>query len=303
MAQGIELRGIGVVNATPLTPSGDLDEEEYRRHIRWLIAHGVGFLQPHAATGQGALSSEDEYRSLLEITVAEARGKALVTAYSGRASTSETIKATQTAKDAGADAVFVIQPWYSRPEMRGLYMHFKTVADAVDIPIVIYNNPNRTGLSIPVDLIRRLTDACPNIVGLKQTDLAAVIDSYGTLRHRISVSPYGDAEILWGLAQGATWSVSYAANVIPAQMVQIFEAWRTGDQERARTLFYAYLPLIRATHYEPLPAAIKYMLNRMGWTFGAPRLPVAEVSAETARKIDSVLAQTGLLERVASPAT
>jgi 4-hydroxy-tetrahydrodipicolinate synthase len=296
MARPVELRGIGVVNATPLTPDGKLNVPEYRRHVRWLIDNGVGFLHPHAATGQGPLSTMNEYRQVLEITVEEANGQALVAAYSGRASTEETIDATRVAKEAGADATFIIQPWYSRPDDRGLYLHYKAVAEAVDIPIVIYNNPNRAGLSIPISVIQRLANDTKSIIGLKQSDLSAVVDSFGALRDVISVSPYGDAEILWGLAMGAKWSISYAANVIPAPMVRLFDAWTMGNLAEARRIFYRYLPLIRATHFEPLPSVIKYMLNSTGWSFGRPRLPIAEVSEATARVVDGLLMKAELME-------
>lgn len=289
MTNQVELRGIGVVNATPLTANGKLNENEYIRHVQWLADAGVGFIQPHAAVGQGVLSSDEEYRRVLELTVKSVGDRVLVTAYAGRAGTDETIEAAQIAAETGAHAAFIIQPWYSKPDEEGLYQHFRSVASAVDIPLIIYNNPQRTGLSIPVHLIRRLVDEFDNFIALKQTDLSAVVDSFAALSDRISVSPYGDAELLWGLAMGATWSISYSANVIAPQWVKVFDTWMSGDLAGARELFYKYLPLVRATHLEPIPGPIKYMLNKTGWDFGPSRLPIHEVSAEHAQHIDRLI--------------
>lgn len=162
-----EIRGIGVVNATPLTAADRLHEAEFRRHVRWMLDAGVRFLQPAAATGQGLQLDEAEWRRVLELSVEEAKGRALVTAYTGRASTAETIRLTRLARDLGADCAYLIQPFFTRPNADGLYHHYKMVAEAVpDFPLIFYNNPDRAGVPIPLEVMDRLVTEHPNPRGL-----------------------------------------------------------------------------------------------------------------------------------------
>jgi 4-hydroxy-tetrahydrodipicolinate synthase len=273
-----------------------LNESEYRRHIRWLAEKGLGFIQPLAATGQVMQSSEEEYKRILEITVEELEGKVIITAYSGRPSTAETIKLTKLAQDIGCDAAYIIQPFFTRPDPEGIYLHYRSIAEAVpDFPLVFYNNPSRAGVTIPLDVMRRLVTEFDNFAGLKQSDIEAVADSYGMLRDRIVVWPKSEIEILYALAMGSPGVLTFAANVVPGELVDIVAAWNQGDLGRAREIYFQLLPLFNIIHIEAIPAAIKYMLNKMGWDFGKPRLPIHEVSKENAEKIDKVLKDLELI--------
>ncbi|MDN5348550.1 MAG: 4-hydroxy-tetrahydrodipicolinate synthase [Clostridia bacterium] len=294
MVEKLVIKGIGVVNATPLNPDDTVNEAEYRRHVRWLIESGVGFLQPCAATGQAMQTTEEEFKRIMEITVEEAKGKVLITAYTGRPSTAETIRLTKLARDIGADAAYIIQPFFTRPNPRGIYEHYKAIAEAVpDFPLVFYNNPDRAGVQIPVDVIDRLTDEYDNFVGLKQADLNFVATSFGQLRKKITVWPKAEQELLMGLAMGAPGVLTFAGNIIPKELSDIVKLWEAGEQEKAREIFYRFLPLMEAIHWEPVPACIKYMLNRMGWNFGHCRLPVKDVTPETAARLDQLLKDLG----------
>jgi 4-hydroxy-tetrahydrodipicolinate synthase len=124
----LEIKGIGVINATPLTPDNRLNEAEYRRHIRWLAQKGIGFIHPVAATGQAMQTTEEEYQRILEITVEELKGKVLVMAYAGRPGTDDTIRLTKIARDIGCDCAYLIQPFYTRPDAEGIYQHYAAVA-------------------------------------------------------------------------------------------------------------------------------------------------------------------------------
>jgi len=291
----LEITGIGVVNATPLTHDDRVNEQEYRRHVRWMLDEGIRFLQPVAATGQALQTSEEEWRRILEITVEEAKGKALVTAYSGRASTAETIGLTRMAAEIGCDAAYIIQPFFTRPNPEGLYLHYQAVAKAVpDFPLVFYNNPDRAGVSIPIDVMDRLTGEFPNFVGLKQSNLDEFPDSVNRLRGRITVWPKSEKEILFGLALGAPGVLTFAGNVVPRHLVEILAAFEKGDFAAAREAYLRVLPLFNVIHIEPVPAAIKYMLKRMGWDFGPCRLPIHDVSEKSARVIDEVMEAVGL---------
>lgn len=296
MGKRLRIEGIGVVNATPLTADDRLNEAEYRRHVRWMLDAGVGFLQPVAATGQALQTTEAEWQRILEVTVEEAKGRALVTAYTGRAGTAETIRLTRRAAEIGCDAAYIIQPYFSRPDAEGLYLHYRAVARAVpEFPLVIYNNPERAGVSIPIEVLERLVAECENIVGLKQSDLSQFADCVHRLGERITVWPKAEKEILFGLTLGAPGVLTFAGNVVPRELGEIVAAFGRGDLEKAREIYLRLLPLFTLIHVEPVPAAIKGMLNRMGWDFGPCRLPIHEVSAESARSIDATLRKLDLI--------
>lgn len=295
MTRAYEVGGIGVVNATPHTSSDQVNLKEYRRHIRWLADEGARFLQPAAATGQALQTTDDEYCRILEATVDEVGDRVFVTAYSGRASTKETIRLTRLAKDIGVHAVFIIQPFFSKPDPQGIYLHYRAVAEAVDIPIVFYNNPDRAGVNLPIEVMQRLVAESDRFVALKQSDLNQLSDSFLKLGQKIKVMAKSEGELLMGLAMGAPGALTFAGNIVPNQLVQILEAWNRGDQETARQIYYRILPLIKVIHVEPVPAAINYMLNRLGWDFGQPRLPSHPLSEENAQSVDRVLQALDLI--------
>lgn len=295
MPQRYEPGGIGVVNATPFTPANHFDEEEYRRHVQWMVDRGVRFLQPAAATGQAMQLSVEEYARILRVTVDQVGDRAFVTAYSGRASTAETIDMTKLARDCGAHATFIIQPFFTRPDPEGLYLHYRAVAEAVpDFPIVFYNNPDRAGVNLPIEVMERLIREYPSFVALKQANLDQLVDAVARLSPRIAVMPKAEKELLLGLALGSPGVVTFAGNVVPGELVEVLRTWQRGDVARARALHQRLLPLMNAIHIEPVPNTIVYMLGRLGFRFGTPRLPGHPVLPETARVIDGILADLGL---------
>ena len=288
------IKGIGTINATPITKDERLNEGEYRRHICWMAENGIGFIQPAAATGEAMSFSDEEYKRILEISVDELKGsKCLVTAYAGRADTRHTIKLAKIARDLGCAAAYIIQPYFSRPDARGQYLHYKAIAEAVpDLPLVFYNNPQRagSGSSLEREMMLRLVTEHKNFVALKQTDLNAFLDDYPALQDKITVWPKSEKELIVALAYGSPGVITFAGNIIPAQLVEIQRKWQAGDHAGARDLYFKILPLINIIHVEPVPSAVKYMLNRMGWDFG-PFLPHHPVAEENAKKIDAVLKQ------------
>lgn len=291
----IDLSGIGVVNATPLTADDRLNETEYRRHLRWMVDEGVRFIQPVAATGQALQTTEEEYRRILELTVEEVGGRAVVTAYTGRAGTADTVRLTRLAQAVGADCAYIIQPFFTRPDPEGLYLHYRAVAEAVpDFPIVFYNNPDRAGVNLPVDVMERLVAEYPNFIGLKQSDLTAFADSWARLGSRITVWPKAEKEILFGLTLGAPGVLTFAANLVPGPLAEIIRRFQAGDLQKAREIYLALLDLINVIHVEPVPAVIKYALNRMGWDFGQPRLPVHSLGEGHRARVDEIGRRLGL---------
>ncbi|MSP68434.1 MAG: dihydrodipicolinate synthase family protein [Alphaproteobacteria bacterium] len=292
--------GIGAVNPTPQHADGRVNEEEYRRYIRWLVDKGVRFLQPSAATGQSLQTSREEYRRLLRISVEEVGDRAAVTAYAGRADPRETIAMVNEAAAAGAHAAYLIQPFFSTPDQEGLYLHYKMVAQATTLPLVFYNNAARAGVNLSIDVMDRLTDEFPNFVALKQSDVEQFPNSVRRLRHKIVVTPKSEHHMLFGFALGSPGVLTFAANIIPDRLAAIHRAWFDGDQARARDLYLECLPLFDIIHIEPVPNAIHHMLNRMGWAFGTPRVPAHPLSPEHARAVDAVLEKFGLVQSAAA---
>ncbi|MCZ7573264.1 MAG: dihydrodipicolinate synthase family protein [Ardenticatenaceae bacterium] len=290
----IALSGVGVINVTPYTPRDRFNESEYCRHLNWLIEQGVSFVLPLAATGQALQSSEEEYRKVLAVTVEAVAGRVAVTAYAGRASTEETIRYAGLAREIGCDAVYIMQPYFTRPNADGLFRHYMAVAEAVDIPIILYNNPVRSGIDLPLDVVERLVNAAPVFVAFKQGDLSALVDTVSRLGERIIIMPRAEKELLMGLALGTAGAVTFSGNIIPGPLVELVRAWRQGDYAGARRLYERVLPLINIVHIEPIPAAIKYALGRMGWEMGGLRPPVYPLSAAGRLAVDRVLTQLEL---------
>lgn len=291
----LKINGIGCVNATPFHSDNTVNEKEYRRHISWLADCGIGFIQPSAATGQSMQTSEAEYKRILEISVDELKGRGvLVTAYAGRPGTEDTIRMCKIARDAGCDAAYLIQPFFTKPDREGVYLHYKTVAEAVpDFPLVFYNNSDRAGIDLPLDVMVRLVSECKNFVGLKQADLNQVMDSFAALQNSITVWPKSEKEILLGLALNAPGVLTFAANIVPAELVDILKSWKAGDFQHARDIYFSILPVINIIHCEAVPGPVIYMLNRMGWNFGKPRLPIHMPSAASTARIDAILSKLG----------
>jgi 4-hydroxy-tetrahydrodipicolinate synthase len=165
----------------------------------------------------------------------------------------------------------------------------------VDIPIVMYNNPARAGIDFPLDIMDRLVTEFENVVGLKQTVNNALVDSIGLLGDRIQVIPKAEKELLMALALGGSGAMTFLANIAPEQTVEMYNLFTGGKVDEARKLYLKYLPLMNALHFEPIPAALIYVLNRLGWDFGNPRLPIHPIFPENAKKIDSILEKLDLV--------
>jgi 4-hydroxy-tetrahydrodipicolinate synthase len=290
-----EVGGIGAVNPTPFTADGSINELEYRRHIRWLVDNGVRFLQPSAATGQAMQTTRDEYRRLLEITVEEVGDRAFVTAYAGRPDPRETIDLIKIAEEVGAHAAFLIQPFFSTPDQEGLYRYYRMVAEKTDLPLVFYNNPSRAGINLSIEVMDRLADELPNYVGLKQSDVEQFPEAVRRLGGKIIVMPKSEHHILFGFAFGSPGVLTFAANIVPDLLVKILACWEAGDHATARDTYLKCLPLFDAIHIEPVPNAVFYMLNRMGWDFGCPRVPGHELQEKHRPTVDGILRDLELI--------
>tara|TARA_Y100001934_G_scaffold264244_1_gene340851 strand:+ start:1445 stop:2017 length:573 start_codon:yes stop_codon:yes gene_type:complete len=188
-----------------------------------------------------------------------------------------------------------MQPFFTKPDDKGVFLYFKAIAQEVKLPLVLYNCPSRAIINMSVDPMDRITDEVPNFVGLKQTNLDEFPEAVRRLSGKFKVMPCAEDQMLFDFVLGAPGVLRFSANVIPERLVAIQNAWKSGDHDKVRKVYLECLPLFKIIHIEPVPNAVVYMLNRMGWNFGTQRIPAHEPSEEHKQQIDEVLRSTGLI--------
>lgn len=272
-------------------PSMDLDIEGLRANIRFLLSQGIHGIVPCGSTGESATLTMDEHEKVIEVTIDEINGQIPVLAGTGSNNTAEAIRITKSALDAGADGALVISPYYNKPNRSGLLKHYTMLAD-LDIPIVIYNVPGRTGQNLEPDLIIELAQH-PNIVGVKEASgnvaqISRIIE--GTLDEDFQVLSGDDNLTLPILSLGGGGVISVAANVEPARMVAMFESFCEGDLETALDLHYELSPLFRAMFIDTNPIPVKKAVELRGQAAGSVRLPLDELDEKKTAQLKEVLA-------------
>jgi 4-hydroxy-tetrahydrodipicolinate synthase len=281
---------------TPMR-DGSVDETAFVGLVEWQIAEGSHGLVPVGTTGESPTLSHDEHKRVVELCVEAARGQVPVIAGAGSNSTREAIEFAVHAEQAGADAVLVVTPYYNKPSQRGLYEHFKAVADAISIPLVIYNIPPRSVIDMSVETMRRLFEDCENVVGVK--DATANLARASLQRHEIGegfVQLSGeDATALGFMAHGGRGCISVTANVAPKLCAEFQEACLAGDFRAALGLQDRLMPLHRALFLEPSPAPTKYALSVLGRMAEDLRAPMVPVGEETRGEVKAALRHAGLL--------
>ena len=268
----------------------DLDLDGLRSNIEFLLENGVHGIVPCGSTGESATLTFEEHEKVIEVAIDVAGGKVPVIAGTGSNNTAEAVRLTKAAKDMGADGVLVISPYYNKPNRSGLVKHYTALAD-LDIPVIMYNVPGRTGQNLPPDLVAELARH-PDIVGIKEASgaigqLSRIIEA--TLDEDFVVISGDDNITLPILALGGAGVISVAANVEPARMVAMFEAFCEGDLEEALDMHYALSPLFRAMFIDTNPIPVKKAVELRGMAGGPPRLPLDELDAEKTKKLAEVL--------------
>lgn len=271
--------------------SMDLDLEGLRSNIRFLLANGVHGIVPCGSTGESATLTFEEHEQVIEEAISVANGQVPVIAGTGSNNTAEAIRLTKAAKDMGADGALVISPYYNKPNRSGLVKHYTALAD-IDIPVIVYNVPGRTGQNLPPDLVIELAKH-PNIVAVKEASgdigqISRIIE--GTLDEDFQVISGDDNITLPILALGGAGVISVAANVEPARMVAMFEAFCEQDLETALDLHYELAPLFRSMFIDTNPIPVKKAVELRGMAGGPPRLPLDELDKEKTQKLREVLA-------------
>ncbi|GAB0115701.1 4-hydroxy-tetrahydrodipicolinate synthase [Acidisoma sp. C75] len=289
-------KGSLVALITPMLEDGAVDEKTLERFVDWQIGEGTHGLVPVGTTGESPTLSHAEHRRVVEITIAIARGRVPVIAGAGSNSTAEAVSLAQHARKAGADAVLVVTPYYNKPTQEGLYLHFRTIADQADIPVVIYNIPGRSVVDMSVATMARLARH-PNIVGVKDAtaNLTRPLHTRAACGEEFCQLSGEDHTALAFLASGGVGCISVTGNVAPRLLSEMHSAWQQGDLARAMAIQNRLVPLHDAMFAETNPGPVKYAAHLLG--FGAPdcRLPLAPVSPPVREQVRAAMVAAGLL--------
>jgi 4-hydroxy-tetrahydrodipicolinate synthase len=292
--------GVGTALITPFTAGGALDEAGVRRLARRQIDAGVHFLVPCGTTGETPTLSDAEKRRVVELVVDEARGRVPVMAGAGGYDTREVAAAAREMEKAGASGLLSVTPYYNKPTPEGLYQHFKAVADATPLPILLYNVPGRTGCNMDAATIARIA-AVPTIVGVKEAsgNVQQMAEILRAVPPDFLVLSGDDALTIPLMAIGGRGIISVASNEIPAEMAQMVEAAERGDYHTARAWHQKLLPLLLVNFIESNPGPVKFAVSAMGLCEEVYRLPMVPPRDASKQKILAVLAELGLPAGVA----
>ena len=268
-----------------------LDIQGLERNIEFLLSCGIHGIVPCGSTGESATLSFEEHEKVVEITVDKVRGRIPVVAGTGSNNTAEAVRLTKAAKEIGADGVLVISPYYNKPNRSGLVKHYTKLAD-LDIPVIMYNVPGRTGQNLEPDLVAELARH-PNIVAIKEasgniSQISRIIED--TQDEEFVVISGDDNITLPIMALGGAGVISVAANVDPCRMVALYEALKHGDYQKALVLHYALSPLFRSMFIDTNPIPVKRAVELLGMAGGPVRLPLDELDEKKTEQLRKVVA-------------
>jgi len=292
------LKGIYTALVTPFKDGG-VDEKALQGLIDFQLAGGVDGIVPCGTTGEASTLSYEEHERVIELTVKFAGGKVPVIAGTGSNSTHETIEITRVAKTLGSSMVLLVAPYYNRPTQEGLYQHFKKVAEGVDIPMILYNIPTRTGVNMLPELVARLAEI-PNIVGIKEASgsLQQVADIYRLTKGTFTILSGDDNLFLPMMSLGATGVISVLSNVLPAKMQGLARAFMDEKNiQKALDLHVELMPLFQTMFIEVNPVPVKETLYFMGMLEPEVRLPLCPLTDKNRETLKSVIKEFGLLKR------
>jgi len=289
-------QGSLVALVTPFR-EGEVDEPKLRELVEFHVGNGTDAIIPCGTTGESPTLSHDEHKRVVEIVIEAARGRVPVVAGTGSNSTAEAIDLTAHAKKAGAAGALIVNPYYNKPTQEGLYRHFKAIAEAVDIPILVYNIQSRTAVNVETDTLARLAKI-PNIVGVKEASgsldqMTQVILACGP---DFTVLSGDDNLTLPLMAVGGRGVVSVVANIVPRETAEMTHAALEGDWKRARDLFHRLFPLCRAMFIETNPIPVKEAMAMLGMIAPEFRLPLCRLADANRERLKTVLQQFGLLK-------
>ncbi|WP_031386265.1 4-hydroxy-tetrahydrodipicolinate synthase [Desulfonatronum thiodismutans] len=277
--------------------NGVIDEDAYRNLIEWQIEQGIDGLVPCGTTGESATLSHAEHAQVIKICVDQVKGRVPVLAGAGSNSTKEAVELTKAAKQAKADGVLLITPYYNKPTQEGLVAHFKAVAKEVSIPMILYNVPGRTCVNMLPETLSRLFREVPEVKGVKEAtgNMAQVSEVLEYCGPDFIVLSGDDFTVLPLLALGGKGVISVVSNIAPDKMSDLCRAYREGDTSKAQDLHYELAPLCRAMFMETNPAPAKTALSLMGKIKPEFRLPMVRMQPNNEARLKDILGQAGLI--------
>lgn len=291
----MDFRGCYVALVTPFDAQSAIDEDGLCSNIDYLINNGVAGVVPCGTTGESATLSWEEHNRVVDITLNETKGRVCVIAGAGSNNTKEAIEAAKHAKNSGADAILCITPYYNKPTQEGLYQHYRAIVENVDIPIVVYNVPGRTGVNLLPETVERLCEF-DSIVAVKEAsgNLQQVSEIHRRCGDRLAILSGDDALTLPILACGGVGVISVVGNILPAKMSAMIKAFFNGKMEDALALHEELLPVCNAMFIETNPIPIKTAMNHLGFNAGTLRLPLVPMSDSNKQRLLSVLQSSGV---------
>ena len=290
------LKGSFVALITPMHPDGTLDLDAFAKFVDWQITQGTQGIVPVGTTGESPTLNHDEHRQVVETAVKAAAGRVKVVAGAGSNSTAEAIELTRFARQAGADAALVVMPYYNKPTQEGMVLHYSAIADAVDLPIVIYNIPSRSVVDMAPQTMGRLAKH-RNIIGVKDStaNLARPLHTRRECGRDFMQMSGEDHTALAFLAAGGHGCISVTANVAPRLCSDMHQAWQDGLTDRAIAIQDRLLALHDALFVESNPGPVKYAASLLGHGSDHCRLPMAPVGEATRIQVRTAMQTAGLL--------
>jgi 4-hydroxy-tetrahydrodipicolinate synthase len=290
--------GCGTALVTPFQKDFSLDEAALRRLVRRQVEAGVHFLVPCGTTGESPTLTHDERRRVVEITLEEAHGKVPVVAGAGGYDTAEVARAAREYQTMGVDGILSVAPYYNKPTQEGLYQHFRYIASAVSVPMLLYNVPGRTGVNIEPATVKRLS-AIDSIVGVKEAsgNISQMASIAAMVPDGFVILSGDDAITLPLFALGGRGVISVASNEIPMEMAKLCDFALENDFSAARQIHTRYLPLMEVNFVESNPIPVKAAMAKMGLLEAVWRLPLVPPGAGSIGRIQAVLETLGLIEK------
>lgn len=284
------LKGCGTALVTPFRPDGRLDEEALASLVEWQVQAGIQFLVPCGTTGESVTLEHEEYLAVVRITVEVSGSRVPVVAGAGGNDTAKIIRLVAELEKLGADAILSVSPYYNRPTQEGIYRHFREIAGASRLPVIVYNVPGRTGSNVLPDTILRLAEL-PNILGVKEAsgDIAQIGEICTRAPGTFRVFSGDDALTLPVIALGGSGLISVASNEAPGMMADFVSSCLEGRWEEARAWNRKLYPLMRANFIESSPIPVKAALAMMGKIHEVYRLPLVKISDGARGKLAEVL--------------
>lgn len=291
----LHLKGLYTVAITPFDEHGHLDEQGFRENLRFQLTHRVDGIVLLGTTGEAPTLTHEEQARIITIGAEEVKGKAVLMVGTGSYSTAEAIEKTAMAKKLGADVALIVTPYYNKPTQEGMYRHFKAIAEAVVLPICVYNIQGRTGTNMQTDTLARLAKI-PQIISVKEasgnvSQMMEVIQQVAQYRPGFTVLSGDDALTLPLMALGGHGILSVVSNLCPQPMRQLVDACAKGDFAEARKLHYQLLPFFKAAFIETNPIPIKAAMQASGQAAGSCRLPLCDLMPENFEKLCGVIHQ------------